>query len=101
MFCQGRDVLHGAGKGQTDPKQLLVNDLFSWRLLSAAVDVLGTDTFPCVSQMIAWSLNEDPLLQLGACFSCADLQSPSAPANSLELLINTPAACPVSHDSLQ
>lgn len=33
VFCSGRDVQCASGKGQTDPKQPLLNHLFSSQLL--------------------------------------------------------------------
>lgn len=82
VFCWGRDMLCVAGKGQTDPKQLLLNHWFSWRLLAAAGDILGTDMGAdphlCVCLMIAGSSGKDPPFEPGVCFSCTDLQ-PSSP----------------------
>lgn len=75
-----------AGKGQTDPKQLLLNHWFSRRLLTAAGDILGTDMGAdprlCVCLMIAGSRGKDPPFEPGVCFSCTDLQPP-IPANFL------------------
>lgn len=100
VFCWGRDVQCAASKGQTAPKQPLLNHLFPWSLLTPSGDVLGRDMGAephlCVCHMTAQSRGKDLPPELGAC-AAALTCSPLAPTNSLQLLINTLTPLPWSH----